>query len=133
VASGLSFDIKGLEQLLAVPKKLKIGQKAFVDNVTKDVAEAIQKASPKGAIPFQGKGLSDNQGLVWSDHPGAKALDKGAFIKPKGKVLKFRDGGFSSRPVRLKARKYVRRGLFKKRIILERRFREWQGKAGLDV
>lgn len=120
----VSVKIEGLSQLAELPGFLEEGQVKFVDRIGKRIAHAIEEASPKAGIPFEAEAVNSTAIRVVSRHPGAKALDKGAFIKGKGKKLRFMVGGKQvfTKHVRLKARKYTNKGLRKRNAIVREEF-----------
>ena len=125
--------LEGLAMLeQTIPNWLEEGQQAFVHEIGGKLADAVHDASPKGSIPFKGEALDSNTVRIYSVHPGAKALDQGAYIKAKGKRLKFEIGGrlIFMRAVRLPARKYTKKGLRKRNSIVQTEFERAFGHLG---
>ncbi len=106
--------IKGIDDLLALSTELERAESQFLSRLSDGLAASITKASPKGHIEWKGEVRGKNEAAVYSSHPGAKALDRGAFIQPKGHPrLRFSSQGREIFPkfIRLPARHYVRKGL----------------------
>jgi hypothetical protein len=122
-SSGIQFkiDIEGLDQLDRLPGQLQRGQRVFMDRLVDRLADDVSRKAPGGAggsvgRSMRGQAVSDTHGFIESNHPGAKALDRGAYIVGKNspkKLLRFQVNGevVFARFVRLKPRHYVARGL----------------------
>ncbi len=113
--SVMDIKIEGVKKLSEdIPHNLKTGQREFVRKFADAMAQEITKASPKGHILWTGEVKGKDSAVMSSKHPGAKALDKGAYIAAKkGKSLRFSSGGREAFPkfVRLPARHYTRKAL----------------------
>ena len=123
---GIDFDVKGLDalnhQISAWNKQNKL---RFLDGVGHRMSHLITEKSPKGHIPFTSKRVQENVVLITSPHPGAKALDKGAYIKAKGgKKLHFVVDGKQVfvTYVRLKARKYTNKAMRQRRTVIQEEY-----------
>lgn len=124
-ASSYSIELKGLEEASKIPGWLDVAQQQMLEEVTRELAEAIGEASGSSRIAasFRGRALSSTRGIVESRGTAfAKARDRGAYITPKrGSVLRFADGSFRSF-ARLKPHRYVAKGMRKRRQIGEEAF-----------
>lgn len=106
--------INGIKDLMDLGDEVKDAERKFLHRYSDDLAQSITKKSPKGHIPWTAVPNSTNTALVASSHPGAKALDKGAYMAPKGHPrLKFVVQGREVFPkfIRLAPRHYVRKGM----------------------
>lgn len=118
--------IEGLEELSRLPGWIDRGQRRFVERSGERIAEAIAERAPGGKGGSVGRAtrsrtLSSTKAEIVVDHPGAKALERGAFIKPKRHTkLRFTVGGRTVFPrfVRLKGRGYAAKGLRARRKIV---------------
>lgn len=120
---GQSFSIavEGLDQLRALPGFIDRGQRELLDKGASGIRDAIRAVAPGGPSGTAGRAvqsrtLSSTRALVGSFHfAGARALERGAFIRPKkGKALRFQIQGktvFTRRGVRIEARGYHKKGL----------------------
>lgn len=124
-ASSYSVKIEGLEEASKIPGWLDNAQRAMLDEVSQELAEAVGEASGSRRIAasFRGRALTSTRGIVESRGTAfAKARDRGAYITPRrGSVLRFADGGFA-RFARLKPHRYVAKGMRKRRAITEAAF-----------
>jgi hypothetical protein len=116
----VSLNIKGLSAFEDDAEWLETGQHRFLQKITDRIADAVKEASPKGRIPFRGHVTSSTLAKIESNHPGAKALDKGAYIRGHGKKLRFHVEGRTifTKAVRIKGTKYVAKGLRKRNKIV---------------
>jgi hypothetical protein len=115
-----SIVVEGLDRLHGLDNTVHTRQRQFLDATAKRVAANIALKAPGGpggsvGASFHATLLTDTVASVASHHPGAKALDRGAYIAPKHgqKVVRWFSGGEPqfARFVRLPARRYVRAGL----------------------
>lgn len=124
----MSVTVEDLRSLAEIPGFMDRGQKVFLDRASKRLADEVGKRAPGGRAgsigrTARGKALSSTTAEIVVDHPGAKAQARGAYIKPKrGRALKFRDGGYSRRPVRIPATNFDKRGLRGRRKIIKGEF-----------
>lgn len=146
-SGGFSVGVEGLERAARIPGLLEIAQRQFVHAACESLAEAIGKSAPGGRTgrvgrTWRGYAITDTAGLLESEHPGAKALDQGAYIVPKGlrnksfsqirrmrRYIRFRVEGreIFVPAVRLKPTHYVRRGLRPRRQIVLEQFNRFFG------
>lgn len=112
--------VEGLDKLEHLDGDLRSRQTVFLDRTVKHLARNIAEKAPGGPSrsvgrSIYGRVLTDTVGAVGSDHPGAKALDRGAYIAPKHgqkAVRWFKDGQPQfAKYVKLPARRYFARGL----------------------
>lgn len=97
--------LEGLSELAKIPGFLEQGQRRFLERAGERISDAIAEKAPGGKSGSIGRSahsitLSPTKVAVIVDHPGAKALEEGATIKPKGKALRLRDGRFVHRSSR---------------------------------
>jgi hypothetical protein len=131
----VTVEIDGLERLLKEPVMSEPARRSFVDRGMKILAKNVAAAAPGGpdgslGRSIYGYALSADRGIVGSTHPGAKALDRGAFITPRsGKAIRFEIDGqpVFARYVRLKARRYFRKGLENAGQVLQQEFNRMFG------
>jgi len=129
----LRVDIEGLERLQALPGFLEEGQQRFLELAATRIAGVLAEAAPGGKTgrigrATKGRALSATLAEVSIEHPGARALDLGAYIRPKrGKALRFQAAGgmvFSRGAVRLAPRHFTKKGLRKRGAIVRRAYLE---------
>jgi hypothetical protein len=109
------------------------------DAAAKGMAAEVARRAPGGAGGRVGRSFFSRGGDVIPAHPGARALDRGAYITPKGlrglsgrdlrlqrRRLRFKvDGKTVFAPsVRIPARHYIRQALRKRRSIIDRAFEQ---------
>lgn len=125
--TNLSVAVDGLDELRRLPGFLDRGQRELLDKGLTGIRDAIALVAPGGPTGRAGravkaKTLSSTRGVVGSfDFPGARALERGAFIRPKGTALRFQVEGrtvFVRRGIRIKARWYHKKGLRGRRRII---------------
>jgi hypothetical protein len=115
----VGVEIKGLERLAREPVMDAGKERLFLDRGVKQLAKnvaAVAPGGPDGSVgrSIYGYAFSDTRGVVGSQHPGARALDRGAFITGhNGRVLRFEIGGETvfARYARIRARHYFNKGL----------------------
>ncbi len=110
-----SVSVRGLEKLHAIPGGLDQAQKELLEGAVKRIARSVGDAAPKRsgrlAASWKGEVRSSTEARVHSNSDYAKSQDRGAFISPKKKALRFNNGHFQRVPVRLPATGYVKQGL----------------------
>jgi len=115
-----SVTVQGMEKLSKIPGWLEDGQREFLSKGAGRVADEIAKAAPGGKSGRIGRSvgvdvLSDTKAQIEVRHPAARALERGAYIRPKkGKALRFRIGGrvvFTRKGVKIPAFGYAKKGL----------------------
>lgn len=118
--SSYSIKLVGLEEASHLPDWLDTGQRGMLEEIAKELADAIGNASGSATIKasFRGRALSSTKAIVESRGTDfAKARDRGAYITAKGgRVLRFADGSFRT-VARLKPHKYVAKGMRQRRKI----------------
>ncbi len=122
---GFNVNIKGLEEV-QLAKVLERGKRPFFQKAGESIADELNRRAPTRKVNFQSH-PSAMGADVESRHPGAKAMDRGAFIAPKRQALKFSVGGetvYTRKPVRIQGTNYVRKALSKRRKILVAAFEE---------
>ena len=131
--SRFRVSVEGLSELAALPDWLDSGQREFLRKAADRLAESIAEAAPGGTSgrigrATRGRVLSPTRAEVVVEHPGARALEYGAYIAPKrGKTLRFKIGGetvYVRGGVRIKARAYAKRGLRARGRIVRGAFKE---------
>ncbi len=130
----LRVRLEGMSELVKIPGGLEDAQRDFVRRSGERLRDSIAERAPGGPAGSVGRSFKTftagfTRAIIYSDHPGAKALEKGAYIKPrrKGGALRFRDGTFTRRPVRIPAKKYAERGLRSRSKIVKEEFRKTFG------
>lgn len=117
--------VEGLSRLAAMPGFLERAQRDLLDRSSKAIGDEVRKRAPGGpdsAIgrDVEARALSSTIAVIRSKgHPGAKALERGAFIRSRrgaGTAIRFNTPSGpifvrSPRGVRIKARGFYRRGL----------------------
>lgn len=128
----LNVRVEGMMELDNIDAGADRVTPVFLDRAGARFRQALVDATPKRSGRMAAKwrhvvNAGDRTLTLVNDHPGAKAQDRGAFIKPKRRrVLRFSvDGGdiFTSRPVRLPARQFSRKGLRGRGRIMQEEFR----------
>lgn len=95
---GLKVKVEGLSELAEIPGWLDDGQRRFLRKAADGIAEKIAEVAPGGkggsvGRAVKGRTLSATKAEIVVEHPGARVLEEGGVIKPKGKALKFQIGG----------------------------------------
>lgn len=113
--------VDGLAELAAIPGWLDAGQRELLDKGSQRLADSVRAKAPGGrggkiARDIEARTLSPTTAVVRSKGlPATRALNRGAYIKPKrGVALRFTIDGrtvFIRRGVRIKARKFFEAGL----------------------
>jgi hypothetical protein len=129
--------VEGLDKLEHLDGDLRSRQHQFLDHTVKRLARNIAEKAPGGpersvGRSIYGRVLTDTVGAVGTDHPGGKALDRGAYMAPKHgqkAVRWFKDGKPQfAKHVRLEARRYFARGLRTRNQVAAQEFeREMKG------
>ena len=101
----MKVKLEGLSELAKIPGFLEEGQQRFLERAGEGISDAIAEKAPGGKTGSIGRStrslvLSPTKVVVVVDHPGARALEEGATIKPKGKAIRLRDGRFIHRSSR---------------------------------
>lgn len=118
--TSFNIQIDGIDKLVALDAGIHTRQRLFLDRTVNQLARNIAAKAPGGPTRSVGRSiygrlLTDTVGAVGSKHPGAKALDRGAYIAPKGgkKAVRFYVDGQPqfAKFVRLPARRYFASGL----------------------
>lgn len=93
------ISVNGLEKVNRIPGALDDAQRDFLEKAAEALAAQVGQAAPGGRSgtigrSFQGRALTNTTALVYSNHPGAKANEVGAYVVPgRGKkAIRFRDG-----------------------------------------
>jgi hypothetical protein len=130
----------GLEELQRLEASLDGRRRRLAQGIAEGIAGELADASPKGqtgalAASWKGRAIADGLAVVESNHPAAKARDRGAYIEPhQGDVVRFTNSFGDlvfARFVRQQGTHYVRRGLAKRRVIAEAVFeREYSNLKG---
>lgn len=109
------------------------------------MAAEVARRAPGGAGGRVGRSFFARDNMVISSHPGARALDVGAYITPKGlrklgaaelrrqpRRLRFQVDGRTvfATSVRIPAKHYVRQALRRRRSIINRAFETVYGDLG---
>lgn len=124
----LQIRLFGVDELIKLEASVEGAKGRFVRGVASDLADELAAASPDDgghrlASSWKGRAISDTLASVESDHPAAKARDRGAYIVGKqGQAVRFRNSFGAlvfARFVRQKGTHYTRRGLAKRRVIAE--------------
>lgn len=121
-------ELHGLERATRIPGWLEEGQREFMGKAVRRLRDEVAEKAPGGpqgriGRSIDGRVISPTTGAIGSSHPGAKALDRGAYIVAKrGRALRFNIGGETvyRRFVRLPARRFFARGLrYRNRVVAE--------------
>lgn len=131
----LKVKVEGLAELAEIPGWLETGQKRFLQKAANGIAEKIAETAPGGKGRSIGRAtrantLSPTKAEVVVDHPGARVLERGGFIQPRGRALKFQAGGrtvFSRRGVRIAPRGFAKKGLRSRHKIVRAAYAEAMG------
>lgn len=122
----VSVKVSGLSRAAEIPGWLETGQKDFVRTIGSRIAEVVEETSPSGRIPFESSYIDSTTVRVFSNHPGAKVLDVGGYIKPKkSKRLRFQVNGrqiFTKYAVRIPAFNYTKKANRKRNKIVAQEF-----------
>jgi hypothetical protein len=115
----VSIRIEGLSKAARIPDGLERAQRRMLDRIVERLADELGEATPGGrggtvGRTWRGQTISSTRGVVYSPHPGAKALARGAYITPRGgRALRFHTG--EVRPfARLPRTNYDKRALRKR-------------------
>ncbi len=129
------------EKLDRLPGEIERARHRFVEDLGGELRDAVADKAPGGRNGVIGRSMfADVVGggviRIASRHRGAKALDKGAYIRPRragGKAIRFRVDGeiVFRRWARIKARRFVSKGLRQRNRVAEGQFRRHFG--NLDV
>jgi hypothetical protein len=143
--STYQLKILGFDQLQRLAASLSPAQRRLADGISSGIAHEIAEQAPHGVThrledSWKGYAIDEDTGVVESNHPAAKARDRGAYIVPKnGKAIRFRSslgGTVFARFVRQKGTGYVDKGLRRRRVIaeavFEQEFGDLRHKAGAD-
>jgi hypothetical protein len=131
--TGLQVRVLGLDELQKLERTLDGSGRRFADRLAQGIADEFASVSPDDgghrlASSWQGRAISDSLAVVESNHPGAKARDRGAYLTPKhGKAIRFQSSTGQTvfaRFVRQKGTHYVDRALRKRRVIAEAVFEQ---------
>lgn len=123
--------IEGMEALNGVADNMDAAIGAFLRSAGARFAMSLAAATPRrtGRMASMWRPEVDASArtlTMVNAHPGAKAVDRGAYIKPKRRdVLHFTAGGsdiYTSRPVRIKARQFSKKGLRGRGRIMQEEF-----------
>lgn len=127
----LNVRVEGMMELENIERGMDRVVPLFLGRAGKRFRISLVAATPRRTGRMASKwraqvnSLSRTLTLV-NDHPGAKAQDRGAFIRPKRRsVLKFNAGGdtvYTRRPVRIRARQFSRKGLRGRGRIMQEEF-----------
>jgi hypothetical protein len=101
MAKGFDFSlqVEGLGRLEGLPGEIENAQQEFLDLTSQSLAASVAAAAPGGSggsigRSIYGRATSSSTAVIGSAHPGARALDRGAFIVPRhGKALRFQVNG----------------------------------------
>lgn len=130
--TSFAIQINGLDGLERTAGDVGVRQRRFLDRTVTELASNIADKAPGGPTRSVGRSiyhkvLTDTVAAVGSNHPGAKALDRGAYIAPRPgrKAIKFEVDGQDvfATFVRLPARRYFARGLRTRNQVAAR---EWE-------
>lgn len=113
-----SVSVEGLSRMRSVPGWLDRGQREFLERGSEGIRDEVRRKAPGGPNSRAGRDvesvvLTSTRAVVRSKGwPGARALERGATIRPKrGKALRLRDGRFVRGKVVVKGRRYFQKGL----------------------
>ncbi len=134
----LQLKIEGLERASRIPGWLEDGQRDFFHAALRELSQSVASKAPGGPTgrigrTIYGRTLSSTVGLIGTEHPGARALDRGAYITAKkGKVLRFEVDGEEvfTRFVRIEPRRFFARGLRYRNRIVQEQFNRHMGNLG---
>lgn len=131
--------IDGLDRLEKLPAELSQAGRAFLIDAIEDLKDEVASVAPGGAAGSVGRSFFADiiipaaVARIASDHPGAKALDKGAYIRRTGwRPVRFYVGGQAvfARWVRLKPLRYMQKGLRHRNAIVGDAFERHFGVIG---
>ena len=128
-----AFQIRlfGADELERLAVSLRGVRGRLAREIATGIADEVAAASPDDgkhrlADSWKGRALSDTLAVVESNHPAAKARDRGAYLVGKrGQAIRFRnvDGDVVfARFVRQKPTHYTQKALRKRRVIAEAAF-----------
>lgn len=129
--SNLNVRVEGMRELENIERGMDRVMPMFLTRAGKRFRISLVAATPRRtgrmASKWRAQVSSLNRTLTMvNDHPGARAQDRGAFIRPKRRsVLKFTAGGdtiYTSRSIRLPARQFARKGLRGRGRIMQQEF-----------
>lgn len=127
----INVSVSGMMELENIERGIDRVVPLFLSRAGKRFRLSLVAATPRrtGRMASQWRATVDPQARSLSlanAHPGAKAQDRGAYIKPKRrKVLRFNSGDgvvYTRGPVRLHARQFSRKGLRGRGRIMQEEF-----------
>lgn len=116
MAPVFGITVKGLDRAERLPGQIEVAGHATFATVEEGIVRSVAERAPGGAggsigASVYAKRFGAKAARLSSDHPGAKAHERGAYIVPKGgRALRFADGSFRMR-ARLRAKHYFRDGV----------------------
>lgn len=126
--------LEGMSEAVKIPEWLERGQREFVDKSGSRLAESIRLRAPGGPTGAIGrsivsKTLNSRRVIIFSLHPGAKAQETGAYVKPRrrGGALRFQANGrvvYVRGGVRIPATRFATKGLRPRSKIVKQTFAE---------
>lgn len=140
--SAFQVRVLGLDDLQRLEKTLEGSSRRFADRLAQEIASEIGQRAPDDgrhrlADSWKGRAISDNLAVVESNHPAAKARDRGAYIVAKpGHTLRFEGSGgvvfarfapgsdYRGRGIRQKGTRYIEKALARRRVIAEAVFEQ---------
>lgn len=134
----LKVSVEGnMDRARRIPDWLESGQRRSLERAGELLREDVQAAAPGGEGGSIGESvraiaLSSSRLELVSSHPGAKALEQGAFIRSSrglGTAIRFNAGGRDvfvryPRGTRLPKLQWFRKGLRRRRKRIEQAFNE---------
>ena len=132
-------EVKGLDELEKLADALGDAHDDFLEAVAEETAEEVARLAPGGPDGSAGRAVEGRveRGDIRIgsfSFPGARALERGAYIVPKrNQALRLEGAGglVTKRPVRLPPRRYHERGFREATKIARRLFAARFGELGL--
>lgn len=130
----MNVRLEGMSKAAQIPGWLEEGQREFVDETGKRLRDSIRSKAPGGDHGEIARSvvyvvINSRRVMIFSLHPGAKAQERGAWIKPRhpGGAIRFEMEGreiFLRGGVRIPATRFATKGLRPRSRIVRETFAE---------
>ena len=131
-AGVLSLRVEGLDELHEIPRLLDRAQHRLLERSSRELGRDVAEEAPGGAGGAIGRatrvrGFTDTRAAVSVDHPGARALEHGAVIRPRNaEVMRFDVGGQTvfARQTQIRPQRFFERALRTRERVASRAYSE---------